>query len=150
MPLFTGRFEYSIDDKGRLSVPARFREQVEKESQDPAFIITCLKPSFLSVFAPNEFRELMDLMGRDENAQSGRLLRWISSGAETCPLDKQGRVALPEALRARGGLGRDVVIIGAVRHIEIWDRAREASERGSAMGDAERVLAGMKLPADLV
>ncbi|MGH7441908.1 MAG: division/cell wall cluster transcriptional repressor MraZ, partial [bacterium] len=134
MPLFTGRFEYCIDDKGRLSIPARLREQVEKESQDPAFIVTNLQPEFLSVYAPNEFQELMDRLGRDENPQARKVLRWVSSGAETCPLDKQGRILLPEALRARAGLGRDVVILGAVKHIEIWDPAREMAERGAASG----------------
>jgi MraZ protein len=150
MPLFTGRFEYSVDDKGRLSVPARLREQVELEGQDTNFIITCLSPDYLSVFAPPEFQNLIDAIGQSTEPRAREFLRMVASEAETCPLDKQGRVMLPPALRMKAGIGRDVVILGVVKRIEIWDRAREAAHRLEVAQDGARLLSGLKVPSDLI
>lgn len=150
MPLFTGRFEYSVDDKGRLSIPARMREQVEKEGQEPAFIITSIHPDYLSAYATNEFQELIASIRESTDPNSRELMRRLTSEAETCPLDKQGRVMLPSALRALAGLTRDVVVIGVAKRIEIWDRARYAAHRSSSGDAGARLLSGLKAPADLV
>ncbi|HTB23224.1 MAG TPA: cell division/cell wall cluster transcriptional repressor MraZ [bacterium] len=150
MPLFTGRFEYSVDDKGRLSVPARLREQVEVEGQETSFIITCLNSAYLSIYAPTEFQSLIDAISQSTDAHAREALRLTTSGAETCPLDKQGRVMLPPALRLSAGIGRDVVILGVARRIEVWDRAREAAHRRETADSGARLLAGLKVPSDLI
>jgi len=150
MPLYTGRFEYSVDDKGRLSIPSRLREQVEHESQPGAFIITCLNSDYLSAYAPNEFQQLVDAISQSTDPNSRELLRQVTSGAETCPLDKQGRVMLPAFLRQRAGIARDVVILGVAKRIEIWDRVREASHHAAVSDGGARLLSGLKVPSDLV
>lgn len=150
MPLYTGRFEYSVDDKGRLSIPARLREQAEKEGQDTVFIVTCMHADYLSVYAPNEFQSLVDAVSQATDGQSREVLRAITSGAETCPLDKQGRVMLPEGLRRKAGIVRDVAVLGVGRRIEIWDRIREAAHQGGVVETGARLLAGLKVPADLI
>jgi MraZ protein len=150
MPLFTGRFEYSVDDKGRLSIPSRLREQVEKEDQESSFIITCLNSDYLSVYAPNEFQQLVDSISQSTDPNSRELMRVITSGAETCPVDKQGRVMLTPALRQAAGIQRDVVILGVAKRIEVWDRGRESAHRGSVSEGGVRLLSGLKAPADLI
>lgn len=150
MPLFTGRFEYSVDDKGRLSIPSRLRDQVEREDQESSFVITCLNPDYLSAYAPNEFQQLIDAISQSSDGNSRELLRLTTSGAETCPLDKQGRVMLSPALRQAAGIRRDVVILGVARRIEIWDRDREASHRSGVSEGGARLLSGLKAPADLI
>jgi MraZ protein len=150
MPLFTGRFEYSVDDKGRLSIPARLREQVEQEGQDTNFIITCLDSSYLSIYAPPEFQNLIDAISQSTDSHAREALRLTTSGAETCPLDKQGRVMLPPALRRSAGIGRDVVILGVAKRIEVWDRAREAAHRSEVSEGGARLLAGLRVPSDLI
>lgn len=150
MPLFTGRFEYSVDDKGRLSIPARMREQVEKEGQDLAFIVTSISADYLSVYAPNEFQELIASVRESTDPNSRELMRRLTSEAETCPLDKQGRVTLTAPLRQLAGLQRDVVVIGVAKRIEIWDRARYEAHRQATADVGTRLMSGLKAPADLV
>jgi MraZ protein len=150
MPLFTGRFEYSVDDKGRLSIPARMREQVEKEGQDLSFIITSISADYLSAYAPNEFQELINSVRESTDPNSRELMRRLTSEAETCPLDKQGRVTLTNVLRQLAGLQRDVVVIGVAKRIEIWDRARYEAHRQATADVGARLMSGLKAPADLV
>jgi MraZ protein len=150
MPLFTGRFEYSVDDKGRLSIPARMREQLEREGQEPAFIITSIQPDYLSAYATNEFQELIASIRESTDPGSRELMRRLTSEAETCPLDKQGRVMLPSSLRGLAAITRDVVVLGVAKRIEIWDRARYGAHRSSAAETGVRLLTGLKAPADLV
>ncbi len=88
MPLFTGRFEYSVDEKGRLSIPSRLREQIEREGQEPALIVTSIHPDYLSAYATNEFQELIASIRESTDPNSRELLRRLTSEAETCPLDK--------------------------------------------------------------
>lgn len=150
MPLFTGRFEYTVDEKGRLSIPARMRDQVEKEGQDAAFIVTSLSPDYLSAYAPHEFQELIASIRESTDMGSRELLRRLASEAETCPLDKQGRIALPAQLRQLAALRRDVVVLGVAKRLEIWDRERYAAHRQSASEHGARLISGLKAPADLV
>jgi len=150
MPLFTGRFEYSVDDKGRLSIPARMREQVEKEGQDLAFIVTSISADYLAFYAPIEFQELIASVRESTDPNSRELMRRLTSEAETCPLDKQGRVTLTAPLRQLAGLQRDVVVIGVAKRIEIWDRARYEAHRQATSEISARLMSGLKAPADLV
>jgi MraZ protein len=150
MPLFTGRFEYTVDDKGRLSIPARMREQLEKEGQDPAFIVTSLSPDYLSAYAPNEFQELIASIRESTDMGSRELLRRLASEAETCPLDKQGRIMLPAFLRQTAALKRDVVVLGVAKRLEVWDRERYGAHRQASVEQGPRLLSGLKAPADLV
>ena len=150
MPLFTGRFEYTVDDKGRLSIPARMREQLEREGQEAAFIITSIQPDYLSAYATNEFQELIASIRESTDPNSRELMRRLTSEAETCPLDKQGRVMLPSSLRTIANLTRDVVVLGVAKRIEIWDRARYEAYRSTAAETGARLLTGLKAPADLV
>ncbi|HTB33906.1 MAG TPA: cell division/cell wall cluster transcriptional repressor MraZ [bacterium] len=150
MPLFTGRFEYTVDDKGRLSIPARMREQIEKEGQDAAFIVTSIHPDYLSAYAPNEFQELIASIRESTDPNSRELLRRLASEAETCPVDKQGRVMLPLGLRQLAALQRDVVVLGVAKRVEIWDRARYAAHRAAAADSGSRLMSGLKAPSDLV
>ena len=150
MPLYTGRFEYSVDDKGRLSIPARMREQLEREGQEQAFIITCIQPDYLSAYGSNEFQELINSIRESTDTASRDLFRRLTSEAETCPLDKQGRVMLPPQLRSLGSIGRDVVILGVAKRIEIWDRQRYAAHRAASGDGGSRLLGSLKAPADLI
>ena len=150
MPLFTGRFEYTVDDKGRLSIPARMREQIEREGQDAALIVTSIHPDYLSAYATNEFQELIASIRESTDSNSRELLRRLTSEAETCPLDKQGRVMLPSSLRGLAAITRDVMFLGVAKLIEVWDRARYGAHRIAAAETGARLLTGLKAPADLV
>lgn len=150
MPLFTGRYEYTVDEKGRLSIPARHRDQLVRERQEPVFFITKIHPHCLSAYALNEFQELVDSLRAATDPATRETMRRLTSGAVECPLDQQGRVVLPAELRKLAGLNRDVVVLGVAKRLEIWDRAAHASHAREADDSGAGAYAALKAPADLV
>ncbi len=150
MPLFTGRFDYSVDDKGRLSIPARLRDQIESAGSEASLIVTCLSPEYLSAYPPSQFQILIDKVGAAEDPRSREALRQLTSGAETCPVDKQGRIQIPENLRRRVGITRDVAILGVSLRIEIWDRAHYDAHLSAEQAGGTDLLSGLKAGAGLI
>jgi MraZ protein len=129
MPLFTGKFDYSVDDKGRLSVPARLRDQLppvggaaaSKETAETSVIITCLTGAeHLSVYTEEDFLRLLQSITVSGHERADEYVRSTSAEAETVFLDKQGRVQLSPELRRKAGITREVVVTGVFRRIEIW------------------------------
>jgi MraZ protein len=115
--MFLGEYQHSIDEKGRVIMPARFRDQL-----GPNFIITRGLDGCLFVYPAAEWEKLsqevqtLPLAKKDARAFS----RMLFSGAAEGECDKQGRVSLPANLREYAGIERDVVSIGVSSRIEIW------------------------------
>jgi MraZ protein len=119
--MFLGEYEHSLDAKGRVILPAKFRDQLTEGG-----FVTKGRGGCLSVFTPEEFenvasqvRELSKRGSKDLNAA-----RSFFSGAADISPDRQGRVVIPPNLRAYAGLTREVVVTGVFSRIEIWDRDR--------------------------
>jgi len=118
--MFMGEFQHSIDDKGRIIVPAKFREPL-----GPQFIVTRGLDNCLFVYPMSEWGVLeqklksLPLMKSDARAFS----RFFFSGATECELDKQGRVNLPNHLREYAKLDKDCVVIGVSNRVEVWSKA---------------------------
>lgn len=115
--MFLGEYQHSIDDKGRIIMPARFREQLGER-----FIITRGLDGCLFVYPMQEWQKLA---GEVQNLPLARkdartFSRMLFSGAAECECDKQGRVSIPSSLREYAGIERDVVTIGVSSRIEIW------------------------------
>ncbi|MBI2893029.1 MAG: division/cell wall cluster transcriptional repressor MraZ [Deltaproteobacteria bacterium] len=135
--MFRGRYEHNVDRKGRTSLPARFREILAARG-DERVIVTCgLDPCLVAypVAEWQAFEERLAKLPRFE-PHVVRIKRLYVSGAIESPVDRQGRILLPAALRDHAGIGRDVLFAGVVDHIEIWslDRWREHSQ----VADEER------------
>ncbi len=119
--MFMGEFQHSVDDKGRLIMPAKFRE-----SLGDAFVVTRGLDECLFVYPKMEWNQLADklrtlsLMKSDARA----FTRFFFSGASECEWDKQGRVTLPSNLREHAKLEKDCVVIGVSSRVEIWSKAR--------------------------
>jgi MraZ protein len=119
--MFLGEFQHSLDAKGRVILPAKYRDQLA----DGAFV-TKGRGGCLAVFTPEEF-EVVATEIREQSKRGGRELnaaRSFFGGTTEVRPDKQGRVALPSNLRDYAGLDREVVLVGLFSRIEIWDRAR--------------------------
>jgi len=119
--MFVGRFEHTLDPKGRLVLPATFRERLAAGGYVTQGIDGCL-----AVWTQDEFRrEAQEML---EAAKANRIdraaLRSFSAGAAEVKPDAQGRIAIPQNLRTFAGLRKDVVVIGAISSIEIWDAER--------------------------
>ena len=141
--MLLGEYEHTIDDKNRLTLPAKFRRDFEE-----GIVVTRGMDGCLYAYAPSEWNRVVDsrLATLHPLSQEGRRMqRFFFAGAAEAVPDKQGRVGLPPALLQHAKLGRDVVVAGVNDHLEIWDRAawqRELAEvEGSAQDVAERLAA---------
>ena len=121
--MFLGEFEHSLDAKGRVILPARFRDQLSAGG-----FVTKGKGGCLSVFTPEEFEQVASQVRElsKRGAKDLSAARSFFSGAAEINPDKQGRVAIPLNLRSYAGLTREVVVAGVFSRIEIWDKERWA------------------------
>jgi transcriptional regulator MraZ len=129
--LFLGEFEHSIDDKGRLAIPAKFRPAL-----DDGLFITRGLDRCLVIWDGDSWRGMAQRV-RDLNPWQGdarRMQRHFFSGAVQAQPDKLGRVVIPQYLRSYAGLEDEVVVVGLADRIEVWARSEWERERG----DAER------------
>jgi MraZ protein len=116
--MFLGTHTPRLDEKGRLILPAKFREQLEE-----GVVVTRGQERCLYVFPVAEFARLADQLRQAPvtSKQARDYLRVFLSGASDEAVDRQGRVTLPTALRTYAGLDREVAVIGAGQRVEIWD-----------------------------
>jgi MraZ protein len=135
--MFRGRAVHTIDAKGRVSIPVGFRMELMRNGERPPFLTQ--QPECLALYPYEAWREIeRELESSSPLAPEVReLQRYLISGAEECPVDRQGRIAIPPHLRAPAGLEREVTIAGVGPRIEIWDRARfdQALARAQAKFD---------------
>jgi MraZ protein len=118
--VFKGTFDYRIDAKGRLPVPAPFRRALERAGADS--VVVTLLDQCLAAYPPAEWSRLEEkLQAMPPFAKSTRALaRRLASQAADCALDVQGRILLPPVLRQGLSLDRDVVVVGVLERFEIW------------------------------
>lgn len=115
---FIGEYYHSVDVKGRMNIPVKFRELL-----GDSFVVTRGLDQCLSIYPTEAFdafeQKLQALPISDKNAR--KFVRYFLSGAVECELDKQGRILLPQPLRQFANITKDVVITGNGNIIEIWD-----------------------------
>ncbi|MBD2844406.1 division/cell wall cluster transcriptional repressor MraZ [Paenibacillus sp. IB182496] len=118
--MFMGEYQHSVDEKGRLIIPAKFRDGLGSQ-----FIVTRGLDHCLFVYPAAEWAILeqklksLPLMKSDARA----FTRFFFSGATECDLDKQGRVNLPVNLREHARLEKDCIVLGVTNRVEIWSKA---------------------------
>lgn len=119
--MFTGEYRHAVDVKGRIAVPARFRAQLDGGAVVARWLDTCL-----AIFPMAAWDELATKVGSlPMTDPNGRLLqRRLFAGAFETELDRQGRVLVPQSLRAFAGLEEEVMVLGSRDHAEIWAPAR--------------------------
>ena len=119
--MFMGEYNHTIDGKGRLIVPAKFREAL-----GDVFVVTKGLDGCLFVYDKKSWEEFetklqsLPLM----NKEARKFVRFFQSGANEVEVDKQGRILLPVPLREYAALGKDVVLIGMAGRVEIWSKER--------------------------
>ncbi len=126
--MFLGENTHSLDAKGRLILPARYREQLESA------IVTSEVDGCLALWPPEQFEERSQEMKAKwrGSAEERNQARVFFAGAQEASPDKQGRVALPAPLREFAHLEKEVAVNGALDHVEIWDAViwREKKRQG--------------------
>jgi MraZ protein len=116
--MFLGEFQHSLDAKGRVILPADFREQLEGGAVMARALDGCL-----AVYPVAEFERVARKLqeARERGPRERQAARAFFSGAAPITPDKQGRVTVPQNLREYARLEREVAVIGSFDHIEIWD-----------------------------
>lgn len=119
--MFRGRYEHTMTDKGRISVPAKFRDVLNDKYGEESLIITNFDRCLI-VYPLQEWNEIerraAELPQFKQEVIS--FLRHLIGNADDCPIDGQGRILLPQSLRNHAQIKRDVVMIGMLTKFEIW------------------------------
>ncbi len=136
--MFRGRSRHTLDEKGRLAIPARFRETLNKMN-DNCLVLTN-HYSCLWAFAREDWRVIEERAANlslfDSAVNTYR--RYFISGAQECLL-KQGRITIPPDLREIADLKKEVVLVGELKLFEIWDKEKWENEFQKAMADFPEV-----------
>jgi len=135
--MLLGEYEHTLDDKNRLTLPARVRQAFAE-----GIVVTRGMDGCLFAYTREAWESMVGSRLATLNTLSKegrRMQRFFFSGATETELDKQGRVGLPAALLEHAKLGRDVVVAGVHDHLEIWDRAAWRLELAEVEGSAEHV-----------
>ena len=130
--LFMGTYTPKLDEKGRLFLPAKFRDRLSE-----GIVVTQGQESCLVVWPSDVFAEEAERAAARPmtNRAARRYARVLFAGGDEGKPDKQGRIGIPAHLRAYAGLERDVVVIGVRDRVEIWNPARWQEFQEDAMGD---------------
>ena len=135
---FMGEYNHTVDSKGRLIIPTRFREELGTE-----FVVTKGLDGCLFVFPQKSWEEFEEkLRTLPLTRKEARLfVRFFVAGATSCELDKQGRILVPSTLREFADLDKDVVLAGVTDRVEIWSKERWI--QNNAIGDMDDIAEQM-------
>ena len=119
--MFMGEYSHTIDTKGRLIIPSKFRELLGEE-----FVLTKGLDGCLSIYPKEEWEAFEDKLRSLPltNKDARTFSRFFLAGASSCELDKQGRILIPQTLREFAKLDKDVVLTGNLNRIEVWSKEK--------------------------
>lgn len=134
--MFMGEYQHTIDDKGRLIIPAKFREGLGEK-----FVMTKGLDNCLFLYPMDEWERLEQKLRAlpFTKADVRAFVRFFFSGATECELDKQGRVLVPQVLREHAQLEKEVVVIGVSTRVEVWSKQVWEKYCQDAQGDYEAI-----------
>jgi MraZ protein len=119
--MFMGEYNHTVDAKGRMIVPSKFREQLGNE-----FVVTKGLDGCLFVYSHEEWQRIEESLREKPltSKDARKFMRFFFAGAANCEVDKQGRILLPGNLREYAGIEKDVVSVGVFSRVEIWSKDR--------------------------
>ncbi len=126
MKIFRGRYQHSLDDKGRVAIPQRFRESLESQEKNVSLVVTVEPDECLVVYPESAWRELEEKVSSlpQMNEDLKTYLRFTIGWATDVQPDRQGRILIPQPLREFAHLERDVWFVGLLNKFEIWNGDR--------------------------
>jgi len=137
--MFMGEYNHTVDAKGRLIVPSKFREQLGDE-----FVVTKGLDGCLFVYENTEWRILEEKLKNLPltNANARKITRFFLAGASQCEVDKQGRILLPAVLREFAKIDKEAVMVGVGNRIEIW--SKESWIAANVYDDVDEIAENME------
>lgn len=139
--MFMGEYSHTIDAKGRIIVPAKFRESIGNN-----FVVTKGLDNCLFVYTSEDWRKFEEKLRTLPltNKDARKFTRFFLAGAAEMEIDKQGRILIPSVLREFAALEKDVVLVGVGSRIEIWDKASWNESISIYDDDMEEVAENME------
>jgi MraZ protein len=134
--MFLGEFKHSIDQKGRMAIPAKFRSQLNGGA-----IITRGLDHCLFVFTTEEWEKLAQKLVALPLAQAGSraFVRLMLAGASDVEFDAQGRILIPEHLRAYAHVNKNAIVTGLYNRIEVWDEQEWKSYKKRTERESDQI-----------
>lgn len=131
--MFMGSFPHSIDIKGRVSIPKDFRDRLADRGDSLELVITWgMSGHCLWAYPRDVWEEMLSKIRNSKpSTNKDAFVRTFVGGAHSCGVDRLGRVLVPPILRDGVGLAKNVVVVGAIEKIEIWDADRFQADRQS-------------------
>lgn len=138
--MFYGEYQHTVDTKGRIIIPSKFREGLGEK-----FILTKGLDNCLFAYSLDEWSnleaKLKTLPFTDKDVRA--FIRFFFAGASECEVDKQGRVLIPQNLREYAGLDKDVYIIGVSTRVEVWDKLKWENYSGDGNISPDKIAEKM-------
>lgn len=130
---FRGQSEHGLDSKGRLNIPARFRDVLAHTYEDERVVITPPWEKCLRIYPLEEWSKLeAELEEAAKTSQKARVgWRYLVGGAMETKIDRNGRVLLPAGQRTKAHLTKDITLLGFVNYFEVWDKELCLEDQGS-------------------
>jgi MraZ protein len=144
--MFRGSFEHSVDSKGRVSVPAKFRDIIA-ERYEGKLVMTMDLDQCVTVYPLEEWERVEEKIRNVPQMQKEvkDYMRFIFSAATEIDLDRQGRILIPLGLREHAGISKSVVVVGIINKFEIWDSATWNARRSQNGDKISETLASLGL-----
>lgn len=144
--MFRGSFEHSVDAKGRVSVPSKFRDMIA-ERYEGKLVLTMDYDSCVTVYPLEEwerFEEKIKTLPQTQKEVKD-YMRFLFSSATECELDRQGRILIPPALREQAGISKSVMVVGIINKMEIWSKNAWDARRSQGGDRIGEVLSSLGL-----
>ncbi len=134
--MFIGEYSHTLDDKGRLAVPKKFRQALSTGA-----VVTRGLDNCLFVYTKEEWKKLADQLAKLNFAQANNraFTRLMLAGAMDIDIDKQGRMMVPEYLRAYAGMTKNVIVAGLYNRLEIWDETAWSAYKKKTEGESNQI-----------
>ena len=124
VPAFYGKYYNSIDSKGRAIIPAPFRDIIKNHHSTKLYVTNSPTENCLNIYPHDEWLKLQERVRQlPRSDRAMRVFRYrVIASAQECELDRQGRILIPSSLREDGKLDSEIVVVGQIDWIEIWNR----------------------------
>ncbi|MDR1920458.1 MAG: hypothetical protein LBS31_01760 [Candidatus Adiutrix sp.] len=144
---FIGEFAHSLDDKARLALPGKLREELQKSARPDEVTASANKEGYVALYPYEQWLKIEEKLSEIPDTRTRMITtRGLVGKAKRVPVDKLGRLVIPQELREMAGLSREVTVLGGIYKIEIWDRARLQIQMAEEEALVLETLNSMEVP----
>jgi len=142
---FRGTFDYSLDQKNRLTVPSKFRAALSE-----GVVLAMGTAGCVEVWKPEDFDGRLEAAVAGKNPlskEATKLREFFFANSHEAELDSAGRIPMPASLHTHAKLGKEVVVTGVGDHLQVWDRAAWAGYNAALAGEVDQIIEGLGHPS---